>query len=194
VHQLGAKDYLVKADFTPDEVLEKARVMLQNHQNSLREQSISAEPQETVPLAASKVLPVVVTSAVPGAQDNLIKVVIVEDDPMLRNMLSVKLSKQIDFASMFISDGSQAVQSIRLFEPQVVVLDLMLPGLNGLEILEQLKTDEALKTLPVIILTNKSDDTDKQRAKELGAAKYLIKAMTDLKDLVMLMRGLAGPK
>jgi DNA-binding response OmpR family regulator len=187
VHQLGAKDYLVKADFTPDEVLDKARVILQNHAQSKGAPVPVAKPTEPVSEAPKNTTEVAVADNTPNGKGQ-IRVIVVEDDPMLRNMLSMKFSKQDDFIFMFVSDGSQAVETIRSFAPAVVVLDLMLPGMNGLEILAELKKDPETQTIPVLILTNKSDDEDKQKARELGAEKYLIKAMTDLNDLIAFVR------
>lgn len=194
VHQLGAKDYLVKADFTPDEVLDKARVILQNHARANGGGGAApAVTKEATPDAPKNTSPVTVADGLSNGNGQ-VRVIVVEDDPMLRNMLSMKFSKQDDFIFMFVSDGSQALPTIKSFAPSVVVLDLMLPGMNGLEILAELKKDTETQTIPVLILTNKSDDEDKQKARDLGAEKYLIKAMTDLNDLIRYVRESAVPE
>lgn len=192
VHQLGAKDYLVKADFTPDEVLDKARVILQNHARATGGTTIVNAPAEDKADAPKNTSVVTVADNLSNGHGQ-VRVIVVEDDPMLRNMLSMKFSKQDDFIFMFVSDGSQAVETIKSFAPSVVVLDLMLPGMNGLEILAELKKDEKTQMIPVLTLTNKSDDEDKQKARDLGADKYLIKAMTDLNDLIRYVRESAVP-
>lgn len=112
-----------------------------------------------------------------------IRVLIVEDDPMLRNLLSVKFNER-HFSSMFSSDGAGAADLVDEFEPDVVILDIMLPNMNGVDILEAIRKKKAKEELPVIILSNKSDEKEIERAKEIGATKYCIKAMTDLSEVI----------
>ena len=172
VIELGAKDYLVKADFTPDEVLEKARVILSNQQKT-KKQTTPSEAHTT------------------DDTESQPKVFVVEDDPLLRNMLSMKLSKS-QCASMFTNDGSEALELAESYEPDVIILDLMLPGKDGFEVLSELKESKSLASAPVIVFSNKSEPKDKLKVTELGAASYHVKAMTDLNDLVKEIKKLAG--
>ncbi|MES2749507.1 MAG: response regulator [Patescibacteria group bacterium] len=120
----------------------------------------------------------------------VVRVLVVEDDPLLRNMLSVKLSNS-HCPHMFSNDGLQALDLAKQFDPQVIVLDLMLPGKDGFEVLAELKADEQVKATPVIIFSNKSGDNERSKAIELGASAYRIKAMTDLNELIAEVRRLA---
>lgn len=182
VHELGAKDYLVKADFTPNEVIDKARLVLQNQ--SLTKRSLAETTETDHQTGANKKGHEPVTDSPP-------KILVVEDDPMLRNMLSMKFSRH-SLVYMFVSDGSQALESALSFNPDVIVLDLMLPGMDGFEIFAAFKATAALQSTPVIIFSNKSDEADRLRALEMGASKYLVKAMTDLNELVALLRTLTS--
>lgn len=120
----------------------------------------------------------------------LVKVLVVEDDPMLRNMLSVKLSMS-RCPCMFSNDGLQALDLVSQFEPQVILLDLMIPGKDGFTVLAELKAHPSFKTIPVIIFSNKSGDDEKKRAQDLGAHSFRQKALTDLNVLVNELRTLA---
>jgi DNA-binding response OmpR family regulator len=170
MRELGARDYLIKANFSPDEVVTKARELIlpEAHTDTLTQ----------------------VMKTTPAEQVTAPKVLIVEDDPMLRNLLSMKLTRH-NYPFMFVSDGVEAIDSARTFEPNVIILDLMLPGKNGFEVFSELKGIPELASIPVIIFSNKSDDKDRARATELGAAKYLIKAMTDLNELMAIIASLA---
>src|SRR3989344_2658031 len=67
--------------------------------------------------------------------------------------------------------------------PDLLILDLVLPGLDGFEILHHLKENPATKTIPVLVLSNLGDKSDVRRAKDLGAKEYLIKAHYTLDDI-----------
>jgi DNA-binding response OmpR family regulator len=181
IHELGAKDYLVKADFTPNEVIDKARLVLQNQ--SLAKRSTDEQYINPTPLTGSSPQSEATLPTEPP------KILVIEDDPMLRNMLSMKFSRH-SLVYMFVSDGAQALDSAGSFNPDVIVLDLMLPGKNGFEIFAEFKQHPQLQHTPVIIFSNKSDEADRTRALEMGAHSYLVKAMTDLNELIALLRDL----
>ena len=119
-----------------------------------------------------------------------IRVFVIEDDPLLRNLLSIKLEKS-SFPCEFSSDGKGALTAMRAFKPDVVILDLMLPGISGLEVLAEIKGDHSLKNVPVIVFSNRDGQGERKKAQELGASGFYIKAMTDLSELVQKIEGLA---
>lgn len=119
-----------------------------------------------------------------------IKVYMVEDDPLLRNLLGSKLTES-EFPFEYSVSGEGALAEIKLFAPHVIILDLMLPVKNGLEILRELKADSQLASIPVIIFSNRDETTDRDAAKALGANKFFIKAMTNLSELVEAIEELA---
>lgn len=119
-----------------------------------------------------------------------IRVYIVEDDPLLRNLLSLRFNKS-SFPYEFSEDGKLAVSAMKQFKPDVIILDLMLPGKSGFEVLTEIKAEECLKEIPVIVFSNRDGQADKKKAEELGAVAFYVKVMTDLSELVETIESLA---
>ena len=122
-----------------------------------------------------------------------IKVLIVEDDTMIRELVVTKLVKSgcIPYST---ANGSEAVALAEQYKPHAIILDLMLPGMTGEEILTILKSKDTLKDIFVIVFSNKSEETDKKKLLEMGADFYFVKAMTDLNQLVEELKGLGKRK
>lgn len=102
------------------------------------------------------------------------KILIAEDEEHLGHMIKFKLERagyQVDW----IMDGRQALEAIREDHPDLVLLDIMMPGLTGFEVLETMKHDLDLREIPVIMLTARSQESDIVRGIELGAADYVVK-------------------
>ena len=99
------------------------------------------------------------------------KVLIVEDEEHVAELIRLYLGKA-GFATEVVSDGLQALPAIRRLRPQLVVLDLMLPGMDGLEVCRQLRKES---NLPVIILTARDEEVDRVVGLELGADDYVVK-------------------
>jgi DNA-binding response OmpR family regulator len=118
------------------------------------------------------------------------RVFVVEDDPLLRNLLSARFAKA-SFPFEFDGSGINAIPAIKQFNPDVIILDIMLPGISGLEILKKIKAETALRDIPVIIFSNRDSYEDKTQAQEFGAAGFYIKALTDLSELVEKIESLA---
>lgn len=119
-----------------------------------------------------------------------IRVYIVEDDPLLRNLLSLKLDKT-HFPYAFSTDGSNIVPALRQFKPDIVILDLMLPGRSGFEVLADIKADSSVSAVPVIVFSNQDSPDDRAKAHELGAKGFYVKAMTDLSELIETVESVA---
>lgn len=112
-------------------------------------------------------------------------VVIVEDDNFLREIAGQKIS-DAGFEVMMAMNGDEAFEILGSASelPDVIVLDLILPGMSGFEILEKLKADERLKSIPVLILSNLGQEEDIDKAKELGAADYMVKAHFSFAEII----------
>jgi CheY-like chemotaxis protein len=173
IKALGVREYLIKADFEPDDVL---KVIYKTLDIEIAAPA-NAAPQSPVPPPAQLV------SEMP-------KVLVVEDDPLLRNLLSMKLSAT-NCPSMFSNDGLHVPEMALNFLPDIIVLDLKLPGKDGFEVLQELKQTPGLQQIPVVIFSNNSSDEDKHRATELGAAAFHVKAMTDLSEFIQELVKLA---
>jgi DNA-binding response OmpR family regulator len=118
-----------------------------------------------------------------------IRVFVVEDDPLLRNLLSLKMDKT-QFPYEFSVDGNNAISAMHQFKPDVIILDLMLPGKSGLEVLAEVRADSRLREVPVIVFSNRDGQDDRKKASELGAQKFYVKAMTDLSELIETIESL----
>jgi len=99
------------------------------------------------------------------------RVLLIDDDGKLRKLLREYLEEN-GFQVLTLADGSKALDKIRTESPDIVILDIMLPGKDGLEILREIRRDYAV---PVIMLTAKGEDTDRIVGLELGADDYLAK-------------------
>jgi len=96
---------------------------------------------------------------------------------------------QVDIAR----DGQEGLDKARSGKPTLILLDIMMPKLNGLQVLERLKSDPELKDIPVIVLTNLAGNNDVQTALTLGAVRYIIKSENRPKQVEEIVRGiLAG--
>ncbi|MFA6982058.1 MAG: response regulator [Patescibacteria group bacterium] len=102
------------------------------------------------------------------------KIMIVEDDLALYNVYSMEL-KIKGYEVVNVPDGLAAIEAFRTQRPDLVLLDLMLPGRNGMQILEELKSDEELMATKVVMLTNYGDDNNVTKALRLGAEDYMLK-------------------
>ena len=102
------------------------------------------------------------------------KILIVEDDNFLISVYSKKFSAE-GYEVFQVMDGQKAFNIIKEKSPDLILLDIMLPGINGLEILKQIQENEQTKKIPVIMLTNVSEKSEIDRAFSLGAKDYIIK-------------------
>lgn len=102
-------------------------------------------------------------------------VLVVEDDEFLREVISQKLNSE-GFKISSTIDATSALKNIEKSKPQVILLDLILPGMDGYEFLSQIKQNPASKDIPVIVLSNLGQKEDIERAMSAGATDYMIKA------------------
>lgn len=115
-------------------------------------------------------------------------ILIVEDEPAIRELLRMTLTAN-GFVCDEAGDGIQALERITAAKPDLVLLDWMLPGLDGLGVLRRLKADPATAELPVILLTAKSEESDIVLGLEMGASDYITKPFSN-KVLVARIRAL----
>lgn len=102
------------------------------------------------------------------------KVYCVEDDESIRQLIVYAL-KNDGFEAEGFEDGNKFLSKVHSLMPDLILLDIMLPGEDGLEILEKLKTDSTLKDIPVIMLTAKTSEFDKVKGLDMGADDYISK-------------------
>ncbi len=115
------------------------------------------------------------------------KILIVEDDPLMQRMYQ----KAFAFDGYTVSvagDGVEGLDKIRSEKPTVVLLDVMMPKMNGLETLGKIKADPEIKSIPVIMLTNLAGSADAEKALGLGAVKYIVKSEQEPKEVVKMVK------
>ncbi len=103
------------------------------------------------------------------------KILLIEDDIFLRKVIARKLLKE-GYELTEAIDGENGMAKIKEHKPNLVLLDLVLPGMDGFEILGKMKEDSTLSQIPVIILSNLGEKKDIEKALKMGAKDYLIKA------------------
>ncbi len=103
------------------------------------------------------------------------KVLLVEDDPFLIDIYSTKLNES-GFEVHSAKDGGEVLDTSKKLKPDVIILDIVLPQMDGWQILKQLKAEEGLKATRIIILSNLSQKEEVEKGLSLGADKYLIKS------------------
>ncbi len=115
------------------------------------------------------------------------KVLWVEDDKFLRNMIDQRLAPTgADLVS--VTDGAKALETIKSYIPDIIMLDLLMPNVDGFEILKLVKSDESLKHIPVLVLSNLGQKEEVERCKKLGAEDFIIKATIGLDDIIPRIR------
>lgn len=120
------------------------------------------------------------------------RILLAEDDRFLRRAAESAL-KRAGFTVLPAADGEEALRLAQAEKPDLVLLDLIMPKLQGFEVLKALKADPTTAMIPVIVLSNLGQEGDVQRALESGAVAYLVKANLSLDELVVRARGaLAG--
>lgn len=112
---------------------------------------------------------------------------IVEDDPLMVRMYQ-KIFKFEGYDVDTAFDGEEGIEKVRKIKPTVVLLDIMMPKMNGIQVLEKIKSDPDIKKIPVIVLTNLAGTQDAETALEKGAVRYIIKSEHDPKDIVRIVK------
>lgn len=115
------------------------------------------------------------------------KVMIVEDDTLLANILSEALKKE-NFEVIIVSDGLEALNAAEKTHPSVILLDLILPGIDGFEVLKKLKENDKTSQIPIVIISNLDSISDVKSGKALGAEKYFVKASINLNEIVKYVK------
>lgn len=106
------------------------------------------------------------------------KILIVDDDQLLLNIYTQKFTKG-GFEVAVSTKGEEALEKLRGgFEPDILLLDVVMPSLDGFDLLEKMKEEKLIKKASVIMLTNQGQKSDTERADKLGVSGYIMKANT----------------
>lgn len=107
--------------------------------------------------------------------ENKKTILVVEDDVMISSMYKTKFEAD-GFTVFTAEDGAQGLELAKKEKPDIIMLDIILPQLDGFSVLEEVKKDAATKSIPVIMLTNLGTNEDKLKGQKMGAVDYLVKA------------------
>ena len=118
------------------------------------------------------------------------RILLIEDEPNIVEALSFILSRD-GFTVHIHEDGETALDRIRAGLPDMVILDAMLPGRSGFDILRDLRADSATRALPVMMLTARGQAKDRQMAEDLGVDRFMTKPFAN-EDVCALVRELIG--
>lgn len=115
--------------------------------------------------------------------DKKTKVLVIEDERMLTEMYATKFVME-GFEVEKAFDGADGLAKARTADADVILLDIIMPRLDGFAVLKEIKKDEKLKHTPVLLLTNLGQDDDVKKGKELGADDYFVKSNHTPADVV----------
>jgi DNA-binding response OmpR family regulator len=110
------------------------------------------------------------------------KILVVDDETELLKALSIRL-KTSGYEVITASDGQEGLEKAKSLNPDLIVLDILMPKMDGYEVCRMLKFDEKYKSIPVIMLTAKTQDIDKAMGKKVGANDYITKPF-ETQDLI----------
>ncbi len=161
---LGVKDYIVKAQFSPEEVIAKIEKYLGDDSGKT--------PKHT---SASK--------------KSALTIAVIEDDTFLSTLAITQLEKD-GYKVVKATDGAQGLQVVKETAPDLVLLDIIMPVMNGFEVLKQMKADSKLKSIPVIVFSNLGTEQEIEEGRQLGAEDFLVKAKFTLKEVLEKIEGI----
>lgn len=119
------------------------------------------------------------------------RILVVDDVPDARQLLA-KVLRYAGHEPAVAASGQEALEQVRQISPDLVLLDVSMPGMSGFDVLEALRHEGALPDLPVIMLTAISDAASRKRAMTLGARDYFVKAGFDLGDMLKRIAEVVG--
>jgi len=119
------------------------------------------------------------------------KILISEDDHFLATAYKIKLTKA-GYDVLLTADGQEALTAVDQYHPDLIILDLIMPVKDGFAVLEELKKNDAWKSIPVIVASNLGQKEDMEKATHLGAAEFVVKSDLSLEELIRKIHKLLG--
>ncbi len=169
VLHLGVRDYLIKVNFDPHEVLTRVRNLLQV-EGEANKKSVAA-------------------STLPGGESTGgRRILIVEDDLLLVGLLERKFLEE-GYRVYKALDADQAKRVLEANQADAILLDMVLPGMDGFTLLRQLKEDARWKEIPVVVISNLGQQEEIEKGLRLGAADYIVKANISPAEIVQKVEG-----
>ena len=187
VKKFGIIDYLVKTDFDPEEVLQKVSNFFGKNQTIVNDKSenISKEKEEEEEIKAT-------TNAKINSKQGT-RIILAEDDDFLREICETKLKKE-GFVVSAACDGAEALALIEKENPEIILLDVIMPKMDGFEVLKSIKKIPEKASIPVIMLTNLGQTSEIEKGFALGAEDYIIKAHFTVGEIIEKVREILEKK
>ncbi len=171
IFSLGVRDYIVKSKFQPETLVDMIRNQL----------SGDVHMSQKKPMAVSEAKKPVDASVTPPLAGK--KIMWVEDDAFLSEIIARKLATQ-GCTLYHAGSGEEALPLLEKTNPDIILLDIMLPGMDGFEILRRVKEMPSAKAIPVLLLSNLGQKSDVEKGEKLGAEQFLIKATVSLDEII----------
>ena len=117
------------------------------------------------------------------------KILLVEDDQILAKLYQTKFQRE-DFDIQLAFDGEEGLEKMKSFNPDLIILDLIMPKVDGFTFLMKLKDDQGLsaRKTPILVLSNLGQESDVKKAMNMGASNFFIKADVSLSQMVEMVR------
>lgn len=119
------------------------------------------------------------------------KILVAEDDKFLHTAYEFKLTKA-GFEVKLANDGNEVLEIVKTYIPDLIILDIMMPGMDGLTTLAEIKKNPQLATIPVIVASNLGQKDELEKAKALGARDFIVKSDMSLDNLIQKINALIG--
>jgi CheY-like chemotaxis protein len=119
------------------------------------------------------------------------RVLYIEDEKFFADTVE-KVLQTVGYEVKQAGDGERGLALAREWKPDLILLDLLLPKVEGFEVLRQLKTDLATQKIPIVILSNLNSEDDVKKATDLGAKHFFVKAVTMPTNIVTMVKGVVG--
>lgn len=176
---LGVKGYLIKAQIDPDEVVECVKRELENNRSS----GMGASATLTQSAYISPQVSDIVQAATGITSLKGRNILWVEDDRFLKDLITMRLANE-GCKLFHAKDETEAFALLEKNNPDIILLDILLPGADGFTILDKLRKDPRFKNVPIILLSNLSQPADLDKGKRLGANKFLVKSSVTLDEII----------
>ncbi|MDP3729706.1 MAG: response regulator [bacterium] len=119
------------------------------------------------------------------------KILLTEDDQFLSSLLGNRLRRE-GFEVVIAKNGDDALKELGAQKIDLVLLDIILPGKSGFEVLEEIKKDSKIAKIPVVIISNLGQDADVEKGKQLGAVDYIVKARVSIDNVIQKIKDYLG--
>ena len=111
------------------------------------------------------------------------KILLIEDEEILINLLQKKMTQE-GYEFFVARNGIEGLEKMREIKPDLILLDIIMPKMGGVEVMEEMQKDEELKKIPVIIISNSGQPVEIERIKKLGARDWLVKTEFDPQEVI----------